>query len=227
MTEMHSRAVFEKMRQLLITRGTLPIEMLVTGPSVDSDSALSQKPRPKPWRLLLYCTPVICLAVYYTPWLVSLGWHATHGMSLNYRGLRVRVPLGWTAVSTAAEDDFAENPQGVTLEKQPKTLAFNSDGPEMMYFNLLLPDPKVSMSQQIAEWQDLFLQAHPSSGFDVAAPAGVPSGIDCVQATPRNDRSAAALACVSPAGGWLAQFAGSQAHVPLFFEIAAALNPKR
>ncbi len=192
----------------------------------DSQSALSRVRRRSMWWLVLFCAPVICVAVYYTPWLVSLGWHATHGMSVDYRGLRVRVPLGWTAVTTAAQDDFLENPQGVTIEKQPKSLSFESGGPEMMYFNLLLPDSKITPSQQIAEWQDLFRQAHPSSGFDLASPAGVPSDMDCLQATPLNSRAAAAIACISLKGGWLAQYAGSQAHVPLFLEIAAALKSK-
>lgn len=185
-----------------------------------------QKRRPKTWRLLLFCVPIICLAVYYSPLLVSLGWHATHGMSIHYRGLHIRVPFGWTAMPTAAEDDYPDNPQGVTIEKQPMTFAFDSGGPEMMYFNLLLPDPKTTPSEQVAEWQNLFRQAHPVSGFDVGPAAGAPSGMDCLQATPRDGQASAALACVSSKGDWLAQFAGSQAHVPLFLEIAASLKSK-
>ena len=65
----------------------------------DSQSALSRVRRRSTWWLVLFCAPFICVAVYYTPWLVSLGWHVTHGMSVDYRGLRVRVPLGWTAVT--------------------------------------------------------------------------------------------------------------------------------
>ena len=194
--------------------------------SKDSNSQLLQKRRPTVLRLVLFCTPIICLAVYYTPWLVSLAWHAMHGMRIDYRGLHVRVPLGWTAIPTPAEEDYPDNPQGITIEKQPKTLSFEPDGPEMMYFNLLLPDSKATPSQQIAEWQNLFRQAHPASGFDVASPPGVPSSMDCLQATPRNSRSDAALACVSLKDGWLGQFAGSQAHVPLFLQIAAALKSK-
>ena len=135
--------------------------------------------------------------------------------------------MGWAGVSTADDDDFEQNPQGVTIEKLPITLAFASDGPEMMYFNVLLPDPKASLSQQIAEWQNIFREAHPVSGFDVAAPASIPSGMDCLQAMPRNDRTGAALACVSSAGGWLAQFAGSRADVPVFLKTAASLNSRR
>jgi hypothetical protein len=178
------------------------------------------------WPLMLICAPIVLLAVYYTPWLVSLGWHAMHGMSVKYRGLQVRVPLGWTALTNPPEDDYAGNPQGITIEKQPKTLAFAADGPEMAYFNLLEPDPKTTQAQQIEEWHKLFRQAHPDSTFDVTALTGVPAGMDCLQATPHGDPFAAALACVSPSEGWLAQFAGSQAHVPLFFQIAANLKPK-
>jgi hypothetical protein len=187
-------------------------------PSTASPAA-ARKRKPKMWPLMLICIPLVLLAVYYAPWLASLGWHAMHGMRVNYRGLRVGVPLGWTALTTAPEDDYPGNPQGVTIEKQPKTLAFESDGPEMMYFNLLVSDPKITSSEQIAEWQNLFRQAHPDSSFEVVSPDGVPAGMNCVQATPRGSRSAAALACISPAQGWLAQFAGSQAHVPLFFRL--------
>ncbi|MBV8115630.1 MAG: hypothetical protein JO300_12875 [Silvibacterium sp.] len=178
------------------------------------------------WRLLLPCVPVICLAVYYTPLLVSLGWHARHGMSTNYRGLHVRVPFGWTAAPTAAEDDYPDNPQGITIEKQPETFAFDSNDPEMMYFNLLLPDQNATPAQQVAEWQNIFRQAHPATRFDVSPAVGAPSGMDCLEATPRNSRSAAALACVSSKDGWLAQFSGSRSHVPLFLEIAASLKSK-
>jgi hypothetical protein len=194
--------------------------------SAQSYSSYLLKRRPNVWRLALLCVPVICLAVYYTPWLVSLGWHAMHGMSVNYRGLHVRVPLGWTAVTTAAEDDYPDNPQGITIEKQPKTLSFENDGPEMMYFDLLLPDPKTTPSQQIAEWEKLFRQAHPASDFDITDPTGVSDNIDCIQATPHSARSAAALACISLKNAWLAQYAGSQAHVPLFLSIAATLKSK-
>jgi hypothetical protein len=191
-----------------------------------SQSTFAGKRRRSVWWLALLCTPIICAALYYTPWLVSLGWHATHGMSVDYRGLRIRVPLGWTPVTIAAQDDFQANPQGITLEKQAESFSFEPRGPEMMYFNLLLPDPKTTPSQQVAEWQNLFRQAHPSSVFDLASPAGVPPDMACLQATPLNNRSAAALACVSVKGGWLAQYAGSQANVPLFLETAAALESK-
>lgn len=191
----------------------------------DTDSGVSRTRR-SVWPLLLFWLPIVGLAVYYTPLLVSLGWHATHGTSINYRGLRIRVPFGWTAVSITAQDDYPENPQGLTIEKQPRTFSFNADGTEMMYFNLLLPDSKITLSEQIAQWQNLFRDAHPATSFDVAVPAGVPSGMNCLQATPHNNRSAAALACVSPAAGWLAQFAGLQAHVALFFDVAATIKSK-
>jgi hypothetical protein len=205
----------------------IAIGMASASPSTESHPIPLRKRGPNVWRLLLLCVPIICLAVYYTPLLVSLGWHAVHGMSIDYRGLRVRVPFGWTAIATAAQDDYPDNPQGITVERQPRTLAFDSDGPEMMYFNLLMPDPKTTPAQQIAEWQNLFRQAHPDSSFEVAAPAGLPSGMDCLQATPRNSRSGAALACVSLKDGWLAQYAGSQTHVALFLQTAATLKSRR
>jgi hypothetical protein len=200
--------------------------MFAASSSTHSYTSAQRMRQPRAWQLLLICVPVSCLAVYCAPLLVSFGWHAMHGMSINYRGLHVRVPFGWTAVPTAAEDDYSDNPQGIMIEKQPRTFAFDPDGPEVMYFNLLLPDPKITPSQQATEWQNLFRQAHPASRFVVSAAAGAPSQMDCLQATPRNSRSAVALACVSSSGGWLALFAGSQAHVPLFLGITASLKSK-
>jgi len=180
----------------------------------------------KAWLLIGLCIPVICVAVYYTPFLVSLGWHVMHGMAVNYRGLRVRVPLGWTADLTLTKDDFPANPQGIVLERQPKTLAFEVAGPEMMYFNLLLPDAGKEPAQQAREWKDLFVQAHPASEFRIAGPEGLSSGMDCLEATPVGNNSAAALTCISVKDGWVAQYAGAQVHVPLFLGIAANLKAK-
>src|SRR5580698_1602911 len=45
----------------------------------------------------LACIPLVFLAVYYAPMLTSLGWHLVHGKAIDYRGLRVEVPWGWTA----------------------------------------------------------------------------------------------------------------------------------
>lgn len=125
--------------------------MPTTAPSSPLHASISKKMTRNAWLLIGLCVPVICLAVYYAPFLVSLGWHVMHGTAVNYRGLRVRVPLGWTADLTLTKDDYPANPQGITLEKQPKTLAFDVAGPEMMYFNLLLPDPGKDPAQQALE----------------------------------------------------------------------------
>jgi hypothetical protein len=187
---------------------------------------MSKKMTRKTWFLILLCTPIICLAVYYTPFLVSLGWHVMHGMTVQYRGLWVRVPLGWTADLTPAKDDYPANPQGITVEKQSSTLAFEVAGPEMMYFNLLLPDGRSTPAQQLAEWESLFRQAHPVSDFDLVQRGNPPSDMDCLQAIPRASHAGAALACISLKEGWVAEYAGSQDHVPDFLRIAAALKSK-
>jgi len=200
--------------------------MPTTTPSARIQAAISKKAARKAWVLILVCIPFILLAVYYTPLLVSLGWHVMHGMAVNYRGLRVRVPLGWTADLALMKDDFPANPQGITIEKQPETLRFESGGPEMMYFNLLLPDPRSGPAQQAEQWKALFRQAHPSPDFEISHLDGTAGGMDCLEATPRGNSSAAAIACVSTTGGWVANFAGSEEHVSLFLEIAATLKAK-
>lgn len=195
-------------------------------PSNHLQASISKRTTRRTWVLILFCVPFICLAVYFTPSLVSLGWHVMHGSAIKYRGLWVRVPSGWTADLTLMKDDFPANPQGITLEKQPKTLAFEVAGPEMMYFDLLLPDAKDTPAQQAAQWESLFRQAHPASSFDITSRNNLSDGMDCLQATPRDNNKAAALACISLQGGWLGQFAGSQEHVPVFLQVAAGLKSK-
>jgi hypothetical protein len=200
--------------------------MSTAQPSSRFQASMSKKITRKAWLLILLCLPVICLAVYYTPFLASLGWHLMHGMAVNYRGLRVNVPLGWTADLTSTKDDFPANPQGITLEKQPKTLSFEVAGPDMMYFNLLLSDGRSTPSQQAAEWESLFRQSHPASDFDLSRRSDLSSDMDCLQATPRSSRLGAALACISLRNGWVAEYAGSQANVPVFLQVAGALKSK-
>jgi hypothetical protein len=197
-----------------------------TARSSHLQASISKKMTRKTWFLILLCTPIICLAVYYTPSLVSLGWHVMHGMAIQYRGLWVRVPLGWTADLTLTKDDYPANPQGITVEKQQKTLAFEVAGPEMMYFNLLLPDPRTTPAQQAAQWDSLFRQAHPASDFDITSPANLPAGMECLQAIPRASHMDAVLACISLKDGWVADYAGSREHLPVFLRIAALLKIK-
>jgi len=191
-----------------------------------SHSAITKKMTYRAWLMMLICLPVICLAVYYTPLLVSLGWHAMHGMGVNYRGLRIQVPLGWTADAAPQKDDFPASPQGITLEKQPETLHFESPGPETMYFNVLLPDARSTPSQQAAQWESLFRQSHSPSEFNMSRLADLSADMSCIQATPVTSNSAAALACISIENGWVAEYAGSQAHVSLFLQVASALKTK-
>ncbi len=176
--------------------------------------------------MIAICLPVICLAVFYTPLLVSLGWHVTHGMAVNYRGLRIQVPFGWTADVGSQKEDFSANPQGITLEKQPETLHFVAPGPETMYFNLLLPDAGITPSQQASQWESFFRQSHPASDFNIFRLGDLSPDMDCLQATPLNSHAAAALACISLKNGWVAVFAGSQANVPLFLRVAGTLKTK-
>jgi hypothetical protein len=179
---------------------------------------------------VLLCIPLIVLAVYFSPILTSLGWHIVHGRAINYRGLHVDVPWGWTADMSILKEDFPANPQGITLQKPPKTLNIESRGPELIYINLLLPDDRSTPQQQAAEWQSLFRQSHPVTVFNVGAPPDFPASADCLEATPRTTAkdlpSGAALACISLQGGWLANYAGSQSNVPLFRAVLGDLKPK-
>jgi hypothetical protein len=177
---------------------------------------------------LLLCIPLVLFAVYYSPALTSLGWHVLHGRAIDYRGLHIQVPWGWTADLSLTKEDYPANPQGITLQKPPKTLNIESRGPELIYINLLLPDARSTPQQQADEWKDLFRQSHPSPDFNVAAPANFPAGIDCLEATPRaaagDNPAGAAVACISLREGWLANFAGSQANVPLFRQVIGNLK---
>lgn len=174
------------------------------------------------------CIPIIVLAVYYSPTLTSFGWHVIHGRAIDYRGLHVDVPWGWTADLSLMKEDFPANPQGITIQKPPKTLNIEARGPELIYINLLLPDARSTPQQQSAEWKNLFLGSHPTTDFILDTPAGAPAGADCIEATPRTSTSGvpsgAALACVSTTQGWLANYAGTKLNVPLFLKVVSTLK---
>jgi hypothetical protein len=176
------------------------------------------------------CLPIIGAAMYYSPTLTSLGWHVIHGRTIEYRGLHVNVPIGWTVDLNLMKEDYPANPQGVTLQKPPKTLNIESRGPELMYINLLLPDAQSTPQQQAAQWNDLFRQSHPAKDFNVEALGNLPAGIDCLQALPRANitgaEAGAALACVSLRGGWLANYAGARGNVASFLQVIQQLKPK-
>jgi hypothetical protein len=118
------------------------------------------------------------------------------------------------------------NPQGVTLEKQPKSLAFEVAGPEMMYFNLLLPDTGIEPAQQAEQWANLFRRVHPDSQFTLTSPAGLAPGMECLEATPLENNDATALSCISVENGWIAEYAGARKHMAEFLSIAAGLKSK-
>jgi len=176
--------------------------------------------------MLLVCIPVIPALVYYAPVLTSLGWHVMHGNAVRYRGLRIEVPLGWIADLSALHDDYPANPQGITLQKAPRTLNLEAHGPELVYINILLPDADHTPQQQAAEWQDLFRTSHPATDFDISEiDTGLPAGTSCLTASARNAKSSVALACISIPGAWLATYAGSQRDVPQFLKVARRLAP--
>lgn len=174
--------------------------------------------------MLLVCIPVIPALVYYAPVLTSLGWHLVHGNTVHYRGLRIEVPLGWVADTLTLQDDLPDNPQGITLQKPPRTLNIEARGPELVYINVLLSDTGHPPQQQAAEWQDLFRTSHPATEFDMAEiDTGLPPGASCLVATARNARSSVALACASIPGAWLATYAGSQKDVSQFLKVVHGL----
>ncbi|HEX3471140.1 MAG TPA: hypothetical protein VHT28_08140 [Silvibacterium sp.] len=187
---------------------------------------ITKKMTRRAWLLILICVPVIIVAVYYTPLLMSLGWHVMHGSAVDYRGLRVQVPFGWVVNATSPADDYPANPQGIMLEKQQKTLGFYSPGPETMYFNLLQPDGRSTPQEQVAEWERLFLQSHPASDFDTAHRNDLSADMDCIEAIPHASHSASAMACISRKHGWVAQFAGSRENVPLFLKTLDGLKQR-
>jgi hypothetical protein len=178
--------------------------------------------------LMLCCIPLVLLAVYYAPVMSALGWHLLHGRAVDYRGLRIEVPWGWSADWNAVKDDFPANPQGITVQKLPRTLNLESRGPELIYINLLLPDAHSTPQQQAEEWRNLFLQSHTETTFNIAERNNLLPGADCVEATPRfgnpQDERSAALACISLSEGWLANYAGLQSNVPVFIKVLSRLK---
>lgn len=132
--------------------------------------------------------------------------------------------MGWTADSGASSDDVPGNPQGITLQKPPKTLRLEAAGPELIYINVLTTDERSTPQEQMTEWQSLFQESHAKREFEVTKLDDVPSGVECLEAIPLANRRGAALECISLPQEWLANFAGSRTDVPLFLKVLAGLK---
>jgi hypothetical protein len=167
---------------------------------------------------------LVCVAGWYSPFVTAGIWHVFHpGGWANYRGLRVRVPWPWTADTYATGEDPTLAPQGLTLKKTPFTVNKRSLS-DSIFITVISQDPGVTVEQQTEAWMETFRMTHPAESFDSRTPKTIPANARCAVARGERSDVDVVWTCITVGGGWVANFEGSRADEPVFFDIVMHLK---
>ncbi len=168
--------------------------------------------------------PIVFAVAYYEPVLTTAFWHALYGGSMQYRGLRMHVPGGWTAVMSSLRDDPPLNPQGVSLQKAPLNLTLESKGSELIVVNVRLHDARATDEQELADWRKLQIDTHPAPGYATDEPAEQVQGATCLRARSVQSQGNVVWVCLSLRDGWEASYEGREKDVPQFLSVVRRLR---
>jgi hypothetical protein len=71
---------------------------------------------------------------------------------------------------------------------------------------------------------DMFRATHPGAAFNNRTPAAIPTGANCLSAASHWNQQGVVWTCISIKGGWVADFEGQSADVPVFFRMIGQLR---
>ncbi len=166
----------------------------------------------------------VVLAAWYSPLITAAGWHLFHPLGrVDYRGLRVMVPWPWTAEGEPEGVEPSIAPEGLSLKKTPSTMDRRLTN-QSLFVTVIAPDPTMTADEQAAAWMEIFRATHPGAAFKNKAPGAVPEGATCLSAQSHWNQSGVVWTCISVPGGWVADFEGQTADVPVFFRILSQLK---
>ena len=169
---------------------------------------------------------LLCAAIagWYSPFLATVGWRVLHPRgSVEYRGLHILVPWGWASDFDSLATDNSVVPEGISLRKAHRNL-FERGSPQMIFVTVIAPEKGRSAEEQTREWLDDFRASHPGYSFAAAPPAELPHNVNCLSAQDNNQPDFAVWTCISVPNGWVVNYAGRAADVPVFFQVVAALR---
>lgn len=157
---------------------------------------------------------VLCLC--FAPILWTLWWHLSRDHSVNYRGVRISVPLRWTA---------KVEPQGTTLTKLPYTLPFFGKASVGFISIGRLPYPVNEPRDEISKtWQALDWNYH--NGI-ITGPFEVGSGEKealCMKLSIKSAPEHVGADCIIFHAKLTANFGGQTHDLDTFFQIIRDMN---
>ena len=166
----------------------------------------------------------VAIAAWYSPFLAAVGWHLFHPRgSVEYRGLHVLVPWPWTVEAWSDDGEPAAAPQGLSLKKTPPSMDRRLAN-QSIFVTVIAPEPGVSADQQRESWMDMFRATHPGAAFNNRTLAAIPTGANCLSAASHWNQQGVVWTCISIKGGWVADFEGQSADVPVFFRMIGQLR---
>jgi hypothetical protein len=91
---------------------------------------------------------VVVFLFLISPTIFTLGWHAVHGSTVEFRGHKIVVPLWWIAKPEAQLD--------LSMTRYPLTLIHGARFAPMASFSPMLPDPKADPETDHNLWEKAF-----------------------------------------------------------------------
>ncbi|MDE3110944.1 MAG: hypothetical protein KGL02_13510 [Acidobacteriota bacterium] len=157
---------------------------------------------------------VLCLAallLFTSPMVLTLGWHAIHGNSVEFRGHTIAVPLRWTA-----------DPEGLlnlSMYRHPATLVQGVRFTSMISIAPTLPRRKGNTRPDYAMWEKAYWNTA-LPGQTVNGPIRTGSGSHeavCMEAIDAKGAGLESASCLMLGGSWEADFLGRADDMDAFF----------
>jgi hypothetical protein len=166
--------------------------------------------------LVLAAIAIVAVTLWgFQPEANALAWHLRHGMHADGAGLRVRVPLLYSAIG---------GPDSLILMSQNGRVRARLHGQEgvLVFLSKKMPAPQ-SPSETIADWWKRTSAAaerqgsHPT-GTQTVSFAGRPA--QCSEFEGGLFLVGTEIWCIpDAAGGWFVDYTGPRAHVPEFYSL--------
>lgn len=173
--------------------------------------------------LLLAAIAIVALALWgYQPEAAAIGWHARHGMHVDGAGLRVRVPLLYSAIN---------GPDSLVLMSRKGRVRTRLSGAQgvLIFISKKIPGAQ-SKDETMVEWWTRTSAAMAREGASVTSTRAITfagHSAKCSQFEGGFFLVGADIWCVpDAAGGWIVDFNGPKAYVPEFYSLLASAQPQ-
>ena len=147
-----------------------------------------------------------------------LGWHAIHGNTIESRGEKVPVPIGWIASQSVD--------MSVQLMRLPPTVFQVHDDYSSISVGRSIPRRDETMEQSYESWEKTYWSFALDQAI-VSGPDRTGSGVReiiCMQSSYLREPERASASCLLLQGKLHAEFWGKRADLDTFFAIAEGVE---